>query len=62
MFSLKRRVKNKLGWWLGMLGNSVWLQEVVPKRALWAPGPLAYVQPSLVVTRINCFLLITGVL
>lgn len=46
IFSLKRRVINKLGWWLGTLENSVWLQEVAPNAALWAPGPLAYVQPS----------------
>lgn len=40
----KRHVKDKRGWWQGMLENSVWWDGTAQKQALWALGPLIYMQ------------------
>ena len=45
-FPLRRPMKGKLGWWMEMLENSVWLYMLAQKLALLALRPLVYMQLS----------------
>lgn len=46
-FPLKRYMKGKLGWWLEMVENSLWLYVLAQKLALLALRPLVYLQLSI---------------